>query len=186
MGAKSLTWIAAAVLATVLTGGRASAQGHATDAVSPSPHALPQSLLLEHQETMERLTALSARPGRVGVVAKQALALFRRHTDREMDYILPPLTLLPDLADGHVTPDMQWALVMADRVKADREVIFQEHTEVTDILNALLVAGQAERDAEAVDFAQAAATDSLNDVEILEPTVVMIGDVLRARLAPGH
>jgi hypothetical protein len=153
---------------------------------APAPHEIPQSLVLEHQETMDRLTVLAQRPGQVGVVAGKALALFKRHTQRETDYILPPLTLLPDLADGHVTPDMRWALVMADRVRADREEIFQEHTEVTDVLNALLVAGQAAHDQEAVDFAQSAATDSLNDIELLEPTVVMIGDVLRARLGESH
>ena len=155
-------------------------------AAAAEAHPIPQSLILEHQETMERLTELSARQGKVGEVARQALDLFKRHTQREQDYILPPLALLPDLADGHVTPDMQWALDMADRVRSDREVIFQEHSAVTDVLNALLVAGQAAHDREAIEFARAAATDSLNDIEIMEPTVVMIGDVLRAKLAPGH
>jgi len=166
------------------SGGQALAQPAAPAAAVP--HDIPQSLVVEHEETMDRLTVLAKRPGQVGVVARKALELFKRHTERERDYILPPLTLLPDLADGKVTPDMQWALDMADRVKAEREAIFQEHTAVTDLLNALLVAGKAAHDQEAVDFAQSAATDSLNDIEILEPTVVVIGDVLRAKLAPAR
>jgi hypothetical protein len=178
--------MALALLAfTAMSAASLQAQAQPTTPVAPA-HEIPQSLVLEHRETMDRLTVLAQRPGQVGVIAGQALALFKRHTQREMDYILPPLTLLPDLADGHVTPDMRWALVMADRVRADREEIFQEHTEVTDVLNALLVAGQAAHDQEAVDFAQSAATDSLNDIELLEPTVVMIGDVLRARLGESH
>ena len=48
---------------------------------------------------------------------------------------MPPLTLLPNLADGKVTPDMAWALAMTDRVKAERDQIFEEHTRMTDALN---------------------------------------------------
>jgi hypothetical protein len=75
---------------------------------------------------------------------------------------------------------------MTNRVRADREVIFDEHARMIEILNELQFAGQQAHDAEAVDFAKGAAVDALNDSEILEPTVVMIGDVLRARLAPAH
>ncbi|MFI4973289.1 MAG: hypothetical protein ACHP84_01985 [Caulobacterales bacterium] len=165
----------------------ASSIALAQPAPTPPPdHPIPQSLVFEHQETLDRLTALTKRPGQVGVLARKALELFTKHTAREQEYILPPLALLPDLADGKVTPDMSWALAMADRVKADREEIFQEHVAVTDVMNQLLVAGEREHDAEAVDFARSAAGDSLNDLELLEPTVMLIGDYLRAKLPPSH
>ena len=44
--------------------------------------------------------------------------------------------------------------------------------------------GLRAHDREATEFAKSAAADSLNDLEILEPTVIMIGDYLRAKL-PG-
>ncbi|MDR3511493.1 MAG: hypothetical protein P4L73_07665 [Caulobacteraceae bacterium] len=143
---------------------------------------IPQSLVLEHQETLAHLSVLAQRPGPVGARAREAMALFERHAAREEAYILPPLTLLPDLADGKVTPDMAWAMAMTDRVKAEREQIFQEHTEMTAVLNALLAAGERANDHDAVEFARAAATDSLNDLELLEPTVEVIGEVLHAKL----
>jgi len=149
-------------------------------------HPIPQSLRLEHEDTAERLGRLAKRPGEVGVEARKALELFRRHAAREEEYIMPPLTLLPLLADGKVTPDMEWAVAMSDRVRADREVIFQEHTQVTDVLNRLVVAAIRAHDKDATDFAQAAATDSLNDLEVLEPTVLLIGDYLRAKLPAAH
>jgi hypothetical protein len=148
-------------------------------------HEIPQSQVLEHQENLERLQALGRRPGQVGAVARRAIVLFRQHNAREQAYILPPLTLLPELADGKVGPDMEWALAMADRVKADRELIFEEHTKIIAVLNDLQLAGQRAHDREAVEFARSAATDTLNDVELMEPTVILIGDYLRARLHPG-
>ena len=145
-------------------------------------HELPQSLQVEHQDTLERLTILTHRHGAVGAEARKALALFKAHIARETEFILPPLTLLPALAAGKVTPDMKWALPMCDRVKAEQEKIFREHTQVTDAMNALAAAARAAHDKMALEFADAAVGDSLNDMELLEPMVIVIGDYLRAKL----
>ena len=153
-------------------------------AAQSAPHAgdIPQSLRLEHDDTLQQLTALSHRHGPVGVEAGKALALFQEHLKHEEEFILPPLTLLPYLADGKVSPDMKWAIAMADRVKAEREEIFQEHAKITDAMNALLTAARKAHDKEAADFAQSAVADSLNDVELLEPMSIVIGDYLKAKL----
>jgi len=157
----------------------------AAQQTAPS-HQIPQSLQLEHEDTIERLTILTRHPGAVGAEARKALTLFKAHIARENEFILPPLTLLPELADGKVTPDMKWALAMTDRVKAEREQIFQEHTRITDAMNALAAAGRAAHDKMAQEFAEAAVGDSLNDSELLEPMVVVIGEYIRAKLPAGQ
>jgi hypothetical protein len=149
-------------------------------------HPIPQSLRNEHAEDREKLELLSKRPGKVGEVARRAIVLFDRHASIEAEFIMPPLTLLPLLADGKVTPDMAWAVAMTDRVRAERDKIFQQHTEVTGVLNELVEAADVAHDEDAKAFAEAAAGDSLNDVEILEPTVLLIGDYIRTKLAAGH
>jgi len=149
-------------------------------------HEIPQSLRIEHQETIERLTLLTHHAGAVGAEARKALTLFRAHIAREEAFILPPLTLLPELADGTVTPDMKWALAMCDRVKSEREQIFQEHTQITDAMNALAAAARTAHDKVAQEFAEAAVGDSLNDVELLEPMVLVIGEYLRTKLPAGQ
>ena len=78
---------------------------------------------------------------------------------------------------------MAWAIAMTDKVRANRELIFQQHTEMTDILSELVVAAEAAHDQDAKEFAEAAAGDSLNDVEILEPMVLVLGDYLKMKLA---
>lgn len=175
---RVLKLLAFTAMASIGAAGGAFAQPAAT------LHNIPQSLIFEHEQTLAELGRLSQRPGAVGEEARKAEALFKRHIAREREYILPPLALLPEIADGKVTADMDWALAMTDRVRADREVIYLEHTEVTERMNALHIAGVRAHDREAVDFAKAAAADSLNDLEILEPTVIMIGDYLRAKLQP--
>ncbi len=178
MKSVTVTPAIALVAATILctSAGMSSAQ--------PAPHAgeIPQSLRLEHQDTLQQLTALSRHHGPVGDEARKALELFKTHLQREETYILPPLTLLPLLADGKTSPDMKWAIAMADRVKAERDEIFQEHTRITDAMNALAAAAQKAHDAAALDFAHAAVADSLNDIELIEPMTIVIGDYLKSKL----
>jgi hypothetical protein len=155
-------------------------------AAQPTSHAgdIPQSLRLEHENTLQQLNAFARRRGPVGAEAQKALSLFKQHIKREEDYILPPLTLLPALADGKVMPDMKWAIEMADRVKADREEIFREHTQITDAMNRLAAAAERANDTAALDFARGAVADSLSDIELVEPTAIMVGEYLRAKLPP--
>ncbi len=165
-----------------LTAGTASA----AKAETASQHLLPQSIQVATQDTMEQLTDLAKRKGPVGVAAQQALEVYSKHAAREREFILPPLTLLPYLADGKVTPDMAWALTMTDRVRAEREEIFNEHAQLTDALNHLADVASKAHDKEAEEFARFAAADDLNDMEILEPTLILINDVLRAKLPAAH
>ena len=157
-------------------------------AAQPASHAgdIPQAMRVEHDNTLQQLTALSQHHGPVGVEARKALALFKAHLAREEEFILPPLTLLHNLADGKVSPDMKWAIPMSDRVKAEREKTFQEHTQITDAMNALAAAARKAHDAAALDFAAAAVADSLTDLELIEPMSIVIGDYLKAKLPPGQ
>ena len=171
------------ILSGLMVGGNI---GPAVAQPASQSHDIPQSLKLEHQDTLEQLTALTKHRGEVGVEARKALDLFKKHRQREEEFILPPLTLLPLLADGKITPEMKWAIAMADRVKAEREDIFQQHTQITDAMNALATAAKKANDTAALAFAQSAVADSLNDIELLEPMAIVIGDYLRAKLPAGQ
>jgi hypothetical protein len=177
------TMIAAAlfVCTATLTG---SARPAAAQATEPA-HGIPQSIRLEHEDAIAQLNELTRRRTPVAAEARKLLALLKQHHQREATFILPPLSLLPALARGEVRPDMRWALAMSDRVKAEHEAIFREHTAITDACNALLAAAERSRDRAATELARTLVADSLNDLELLEPMVVVIGDYLRARLPPN-
>lgn len=149
-------------------------------------HEIPQAIRLEHVEVLARLTVFSRRRGPVGAEARKLLGLMKTHFQREEDFIMPPLTLLHALSRGQVTPDMKWAIAMADRVKAEREKIFEEHTRITEGQSLLLAAAERAHDAEVAEFARSAAADALADMELMEPMTVLIGDYLRSKLPAGQ
>jgi len=147
-------------------------------------HDIPQSFKVAHEETLAELTAIGKRRSHSGQIARQAISAVKKHFQREEEYILPPLTLAPALALGHVTPDMRWAIAMADRIKADRETIFVEHTVITEWMNELAAAAERAHEADVIAFARGAVADSLNDTEVNEPMAIVIGEYLRAKLGP--
>ena len=90
------------------------------------------------------------------------------------------------LPTAKLSEDMKWAIAMAERVKAEREQIFQEHTQITDAMNALATAAQKAHDTAALDFARTAVADLLNDIELLEPMAIVVGEFLKVKLPAGQ
>src|ERR1043166_5707238 len=133
--------VATATLMMLTSVAAVSWWGDLTVAQTQPAHDIPQSFKVAHQETLAELTGIGKRRTHTGQIARQAIAAVKGHFRREEEYILPPLTLAPAIALGHVTPDMKWAIAMADRIKADRETIFVEHTVITQWMNELAAAG---------------------------------------------
>lgn len=171
------------VSATLLGGGTTVVRAQTLPQGLPGPTDIPSSILLSHNSDVDRLTQLTHRAGALGAAAEKALDLLKRHHKREVDYILPPLTLIPALAAGKFSPEMRWAIEMSDRVKANREEIFQEHVAITEVMTALRIEAEKVDDRDAAEFAEDAVADSVADMEIQEPTSVLVGEILRARFA---
>jgi len=176
---------AAVATAVALTACVAILPGSASRAQqAPQAHPIPQSIRLDHEEAIRQLTAVAQRKGRTGEIARKALEVFKAHIRREEEYILPPLALAPAIAEGRVTPDMRWAIAMVDRIKADREVIFAEHTTITAWMNQLAEAARRAHQKDVLELARTLVADSLNDTEVTEPAAIVIGEYLRAKLPP--
>jgi hypothetical protein len=148
---------------------------------------VPQSSRVEHADTIAYLDAVAQQQRRPAVAeaARKALEVLRPHFAREAEFVLPALGLLPALAEGRATPEMRGAIAMADRVKAEQDQLFEEHVRITSALNDLIAAAEGERDRGLVAMARQAALHSLHEVEVLYPTVILIGDRLREKLGSG-
>jgi hypothetical protein len=174
----------ASSIATLLLGCLLAVPGPLGAAVAQPAHNIPPSDAMEHESTLGYLEALAHRTTPTGAAALRVMEVMKAHMAVEEEFILPPLTLLPSLAAGTVTPDMRWAIAMSDRVRAERNNLQQMHAGITAAILDLKAAAEAENDEATVGFTKDLAADDLSDVEITEPVVLIIGDLLRSKLPP--
>jgi len=176
-----------AALASILTFAPMAA-GNAAD---QSALQVPQSIAYEHEQIIKELTNFAKREVAHAAAVQKALIVIKAHYAKEEAFVLRPLALLPEIAKGPnsksaTLKDMEPAVAMADRTKAALPELQNDHMQITSLMNDLIEAGKADHDEELTQLATRVAIQSLNDVEVTQPTTILIGDYLRLRLAKGE
>lgn len=154
----------------------------------PNHLAVPQSIRFEHAAIIERLTKEAAKNGVSAAIAQRALTLIKAHFAKEEEFVFPPLGLLDQIAAGESTSDAvrKAALDMAERTKASKDSLQEDHVQITSMMNELMQAATRADEPDLVVFASNVAAHSLGEVEIFEPTTIMIGNYLRSKQSPGQ
>jgi hypothetical protein len=155
--------------------GRAGAQKSAI--------TIPQSLQAEHEEIHEALVAATRAPGRVGAAAKELAAVLDPHFECENQIALPPLGLLAPLAAGDTLAGLQEALAMTDALRKQLPRMLEEHKRIRAATERLRTAAREEKASVHEQFAEALATHAQTEEEILYPAAILVGDIIRARMA---
>jgi hypothetical protein len=143
---------------------------------------VPNHAMAEHRDTHAHLAALVKQGGDVGEAAQKVLDVLLPHDAREEQFVLPLLGLVDDLADGKVTRDMAWAIPMGEKVIAERNRLYDEHTAIINAVIDLNKAGEAHHDANLVAFAQEIADDEINDGEFVYPVAILVGKLVKEEM----
>jgi hypothetical protein len=175
-GAFSIVALASILTAAPMAAGNAAGQ---------SALQVPQSIAYEHEQIMKELTNFAKREVAHAAAVQKALIVIKAHYAKEESFVLPPLALLPQIAKAAISKDMEPAIAMADRTKAALAELQNDHLQITSLMNELIEAGKADHDEELTKLATRVAIQSLNDVEIAQPTTILVGDYLRRRLVKG-
>jgi hypothetical protein len=139
----------------------------------------PQSLKLEHEELHAKLAKALKAGGATGEAAKMVTKALHPHFLKEEEYALPPLGLLPILAEGETLPEMDDAVAMTDRLKADLNHMLQEHKEIVAALKILTEAAKQEGKDEFVNFAGKLTLHAQTEEEVLYPASILVGKYLK-------
>jgi hypothetical protein len=145
--------------------------------------AIPQSLQAEHEEIHKALVEATRVPGRVGAAAKELAAVLDPHFERENEIALPPLGLLAPLAAGKTPAGLQEALVMTDALRKELPRMLEEHKRIRAAAEKLRIAAQDEKASVQEHLAEALAAHAQTEEEILYPAAILVGDIIRARMA---
>jgi hypothetical protein len=141
----------------------------------------PQSLKTEHEELHAQLVKATQADGRTGEAARVVAKLLHAHFEKEEEYAQPPLGLLPRLADGKVTPEMEQVLALTEKLKADLPQMLQEHKAIVAALKALVDAAKQEGKPEHADFAEKLMLHAQTEEEVLYPAAILVGEYLKLK-----
>ena len=158
-------------------------QGRADAAAQKSVIAIPQALQVEHHEIHEALAQATRAPGRVGAAAKELAAVLDPHFARENQIALPPLGLLAPLAAGKTPAGLQEALAMTDALRREMPRMLDEHKRIRAATEKLLAVAREEKAPAQEQFAERLAAHAQTEEEILYPAAILVGDIIRARMA---
>jgi hypothetical protein len=145
--------------------------------------AIPRSLQAEHEAIHKALVEATRAPGQVGGAAKELAAVLDPHFERENQIALPPLGLLAPLAAGETPAGLQEALAMTDALRKELPRMLEEHKRIRAATEKLRAAARDEKAAVHEHLAEALASHARTEEEILYPAAILVGDIIRARMA---
>ena len=147
--------------------------------------SIPEALQAEHHEIHERLVAATKLPGPVGDAARQLAAVLHPHFQREEQIALPPLGLLAPLSRGEYRPEMARVLPMTDSLRAELPRMLEEHVAIAAATRRMGEVAKEANNAEVAALAEALALHARSEEQVSYPAAILVGEVVRARLAAG-
>ena len=143
---------------------------------------IPHAMKVEHEELHHELEKAIQSGGKTGAAAREVAEALHVHFESEERYALPPLGLLPALADGRVIPEMAQVFEMTDTLKAELPRMLGEHKVIVNALERLVEASKEEGKTEPVAFAEKLMLHAQNEEEVSYPTAILIGEYLKLKL----
>jgi hypothetical protein len=142
----------------------------------------PTILHAEHEELHKMLKNATQLPGKTGEAAKVVAKVLHPHFIKEEEYALPPLGLLPLLAEGKILPEMKPVIAMTDKLKSELPEMLAEHKQIEAALLELLKASKAENQPAATLFAEQLLEHAKMEEAVSYPTAILIGEYLKLKL----
>lgn len=142
---------------------------------------IPEPMKLEHDELHAELVKATKERGKVGEAAKAVANVLHDHFVKEEEFALPPLGLLPLLAEERITPEMKEALTMTDKLKAELPQMLAEHKSIVAALEHLADVAKKEKKIKYARFAEKLKLHALAEEQVSYPTTILIGEYLKLK-----
>lgn len=143
---------------------------------------IPESMKLEHEELHEELFAATQEPGEIGEAARRVADLLHEHFEKEEEFALPPLGLLPMLIEGTIGAGLEQVLSLTERLKADLPQMLAEHQAIVGALDVLKAAAENAGQPRYVRFAEKLKLHAQNEEQVSYPTAILIGEYIKLKL----
>ncbi|OPY26762.1 MAG: hypothetical protein A4E28_02339 [Methanocella sp. PtaU1.Bin125] len=139
---------------------------------------VPGAIKEEYEDLYERLNVAARVRGEVGRAATAAFRHLQPHYLKDMEFALPPLKLLPTVATGNVTGEIDQIRTMCDRLKRQMPSLIEENDALVRELGLLADAAAKEGKPEYRDLARHLTRFLEREKHIFYPASVLIGEYI--------
>ena len=117
----------------------------------------------------------------MGLADDTAQSIIVPHMQREVEFALPSLALLRDLADGSISEDMAPVLLLVDRFRRWLPEMFSDHRDIAMVMMDLEAAAMDDRKPEFARVVPRALLHTEMEV-VIYPASLLVGQYLGLRL----
>ena len=142
----------------------------------------PTPLQSEHQALHAEINQAVKLEGRTGNATRLVARLTERHFAKEEELALPPLSLLPALAEGKIEQEMAVAVTMGEILQGELPNLLAEQRVIAAALEELMASAESEGHPELVGFAEKLLLHEEIERQLSYPTAILIGKYLQLRL----
>ncbi len=143
---------------------------------------IPSTIVKEHKELHAGLHKAIRSGGEIGKVAEEVLELLHEHFDKEEKFALPPLSLLPLLAQGNISSDVAKILPLTERLEKEMPSMLEEHKQIVLALNNLIAVAKKYNEKEHIEFAEALVDHAKAEEEVLYPAAMLVGQYVKSKI----
>ena len=143
---------------------------------------VPGVLDEEYESLYRDLKDASNVPGYIGEAAKDAFRLLQPHYQKDHEFALPPLRLISTIANENINEQVHYLQTMSGRVKRDLSQLKAEIEGIIRALDHLASVALREDKREYHTLARNMIRFLRNEIEILYPASIMIGEIIALRI----
>jgi hypothetical protein len=142
---------------------------------------IPGPVKEEYEALYWKLNEAARIRGEVGHAAMAAFRHVQSHYLKDQEFALPPLKLLPTVAANNVNGEIDNIETMCSRLKRNQPQLIAENNQIIEELSLLADVAAREQKPEYHDLARRFIQFLELEMDVLYPSVILIGEYIRAQ-----
>ena len=142
---------------------------------------VPASLKETHEELLQQLHQFTLIKDSSTPFVLKLEELMLHHFTEEEDYILPPLGLLPFLANGQGQENFTEIMALSEKAKSQMDHMSAEHQLIIAYIGELKEASTKENRPAVIQFEKEVAKHAVSEEEVYFPASIMVGEYLKLK-----
>lgn len=142
---------------------------------------MPATIKKEHEYLLGEIGKIAMLEDSTGKAAVKLKELMQHHFKEEEDYVLPPLGLLPLLAEGRMPLQSKEVIGLTEKLKAQLLHMQVEHQLIKAYMDEVVQAATKENHLEVSTLEKEIGKHAAMEEEVFFPAAILIGEYLKLK-----